>query len=247
MTDEQKFFFDLKGYVLKPGVLEPDLVGELKEYCDKLHTDRDSLPPHERALPGGPAAKLIDHPEVMDIVSDVLEHRRDRVRLESAHISRRSADNPNAHIAPHGGVRTVYPNYNYNYHDGQIYSGMLRVVFELEEVKEWQGGTLFMAGSHKANVWPVPKAFDELRPPYFETYGCPPGSILAFAEACRHSGAPWTNTDNDRLAIFYAYNHICVRHHPPENMNQDVVDGLPDDKKSFFHEVYHPQFDSRNF
>ncbi|MAF09407.1 phytanoyl-CoA dioxygenase [Candidatus Poribacteria bacterium] len=245
MTHEQKFLFDLKGYVLKPGVLAPDLVGELKEYCQKLRRDRDSLPPHERALPGGPAAELIDHPEVMDIVSDVLEHRRERVRLESAFFSHRTL-NDDAKVFPHGGVRTVYPNYNYNYHDGQIYSGMLRVVFELEPVREWQGGTVFMAGSHKANTWPVPEGLDELRPPYYETYSCPPGSILAFAEACRHSRAPWTNEDNDRLAIFYAYNHVCVRHHHPNSISQEVVDGLPKDKQSFFHEVYHPQFDSRN-
>ena len=245
MTDEQKFLFDLKGYVLKPGVLAPDLVGELKEYCHRLRADAASLPAQERAVPGGPAAELIDHPEVMDVIRDVLEHRRERVRLESAFFSHRTYDD-DAKVFPHGDAKTVYPNYNYNYHDGQIYSGMLRVVFELEEVKEWQGGTVFMAGSHKANVWPVPNALDELRPPYYETYACPPGSVLAFAEACRHSRAPWTNKDNDRLAIFYPYNHVCVRHHHPRSIPQDVVDGLPDDKKSFFHEVYHPQFDTMN-
>jgi hypothetical protein len=104
----------------------------------------------------------------------------------------------------------------------------------------------FRRGSYHTLSDRVSKAFDELRAPYFETYSCPPGSVLAFAEACRHSRAPWTNKDNDRLAIFYAYNHVCVRHHHPRAISQDVIDGLPEDKKSFFHEVYHPQFDTMN-
>ena len=30
LTEEQKFSFDLKGYIVLPGVLEPDLVDRLK-------------------------------------------------------------------------------------------------------------------------------------------------------------------------------------------------------------------------
>lgn len=95
MTDDQTLFFDLKG-----SVLEPDLVGELREYCETLPVDAGSLPPHARVLPGDPASKLIGHPEVMKIIGDGIEHGRERVRLESAHVSRRSADGHNAHIAP---------------------------------------------------------------------------------------------------------------------------------------------------
>ena len=34
---------------------------------------------------------------------------------------------------------------------GQIYSGLTRVVFELNPVKKGQGGTSFLSGSHKLN------------------------------------------------------------------------------------------------
>ena len=61
MTDEEKFLFDLKGWVLIPGVLEPDLLAALREHVIALRRDPESLPEHERYSPAGPGQELIDH------------------------------------------------------------------------------------------------------------------------------------------------------------------------------------------
>ena len=55
MTDEQKFIFDLKGWVLLSGVLEPELIEACREHLRKLKNEPDSLPEHERYSLAGPA------------------------------------------------------------------------------------------------------------------------------------------------------------------------------------------------
>ena len=72
MTEEQKFIFDLKGYLLIPEVLKSSEIAALKAQIDTIRTDPESLPLHERRFPGGAASFLIDHPVVMDILHETL-------------------------------------------------------------------------------------------------------------------------------------------------------------------------------
>ena len=58
MTNEEKFLFDLKGYILFPAVLGEDEMAPIKEQCEILRSDRESLPPADRKLPGGAASAL---------------------------------------------------------------------------------------------------------------------------------------------------------------------------------------------
>ena len=76
----------------------------------------------------------------------------------------------------------------------------------------------------------------------WESYACPPGSLVVFSEPVRHSADTWRNPNNPRMTIFCAYNHINVRHHKPA-FSPEVLAGLSPDHQRFFSEVYHPQFD----
>jgi hypothetical protein len=248
LSEEQQFVFDLKGYVVLPGVLDTALVSRLKAQIEQLETDPESLPPAERSLPGGAFAELIDHPQVKGLLDFAIAKNPEKWRLESTFYSVRQ--NGDVGIGPHGGGPTLNPNYHYHAHNEKVYTGMLRVVFELNEVEYDKGGTLFMAGSHKSN-FKIPKyIFDpEQREAVtssflFDRYACPPGSIVAFAEAVCHSGNTWSNPKHPRMAIFYAYNHVNVRHHKP-SFDPAVIAGLSEERQAFFREVYHPQFDRR--
>ena len=75
----------------------------------------------------------------------------------------------------------------------------------------------------------------------WDTYGCPPGSLLVFSEAVRHTSCVWRQ-DEPRMALFYAYNHINVRHHKP-GFTDEMLHSLSPEHRRFFSEVYHPQFD----
>lgn len=248
LTEEQKFIFDLKGYIILPGVLEPGLVDRLKAHTEILENDPESLPAQEKSLPGGPFAELIDHPAVVDLLQFAISNNPEKWRLESTFVSVRKYGDQG--IGPHGGGPTLNPNYHYHAYNSKIYTGMLRVVFELNEVVYDKGGTLFMAGSHKSN-FKVPKSvFDKSKREevtksfLFDRYACPPGSIVAFAEAVCHSGNTWEVQDHNRMAVFYAYNHVNVRHHKPR-FDPDVIAGLSEERQAFFREVYHPLFDRR--
>jgi hypothetical protein len=244
VNEHDRIVFDLKGYVIKPAVLPPQEVEELKAFVLRQKREPESLPPHQRRLPGGPFERLIDHPAVMEILLDVIDPDVAKIRLENVFMSYREGDE--SRWDPHAGGRTTNPNYAYNFHDGRIYAGMTRVVWELTEVLEDRGGTCFIPGSHKANynIRKGPASIDARDSGLWESYGCPPGSLVVFSEAVRHSADTWRNPNNPRMAIFCAYNHINVRHHKPE-IPPEVLEGLTPEHRRFFRDVYHPQFDNR--
>jgi hypothetical protein len=243
MTPEELFHFDLRGYLLFPAVLSAEELAPIKAQALALRQDRDSLPAAHRRLPGGPASALIDHPKVMDVLNTVIS-RTDKVRCENCFLAWRERDEGAGQWRPHAGGRSVNPNYSYQYHDGRVYSGMTRVVWELNEVPHGRGGTSFIPGSHKAN-FEFPEAVDDPGSGYWETYGCPPGSLFIFTEAMRHTTTPWTH-GSPRCALFFCYNSINVRHHKPDFPEEMLADLTPE-RRRFFNEVYHPQFDKPPF
>ncbi|MGL5943628.1 MAG: phytanoyl-CoA dioxygenase family protein [Waterburya sp.] len=243
MTQHDRVVFDLKGYLLKPAVLSASEVKILKDFVLRQKNDPESLPPHERCLPGGPFAPLIDHPAVMNVLLDVIDPDIEKIRLEDVFLSYREMGE--GEWKPHAGGRTTNPNYAYNFQDGRIYAGMTRIVWELNEVLENKGGTCFIPGSHKANynIRTNPVASIDARDSgLWESYSCPPGSLIIFSEAVRHSADFWQNPHNPRMAIFCAYNHINVRHHKPD-IPPEVIEKLAPKHQRFFRDVYHPLFD----
>jgi hypothetical protein len=244
MNEHDRIVFDLKGFIVKPAVLTRAEVDELSEFVLRQRREPEVMPPHQRRLPGGLFERLIDHPSVMEVLLDVIDPDVAKIRLENVFLSYREGDE--SRWDPHAGGRTTNPNYAYNFHDGRIYAGMTRVVWELTEVLEDQGGTCFIPGSHKANynIRKAPASIDARDSGLWESYACPPGSLVVFSEAVRHSADTWRNPHNPRVAIFCAYNHINVRHHKPEIPNE-VLAGLTPAHQRFFSEVYHPQFDRR--
>ena len=244
MSEYEKFLFDLKGFLVIPGVLTDEETRVVREHTETLLQDPESLPEHHRAPIAGPAEFLIDHPRVMGLLQAVLAPKREHIRLESVFVSGRSAESGEDPWRPHVGGANLDPSLSYRYHNGRIYSGMTRIVWELNEVKKGQGGTYLVPGSHKANLashqdgtWP--KEADDPDSGVWETYGCPPGSLVAFSEGVRHTGSPWTNPDNPRRAILIAYNHVTVRFHEPKPcMNPEVIGGMSAAHQKFFQDVW---------
>ena len=244
MTAYEKFLFDLKGFLVIPRVLTDDEVQSVREHVDVYMKDPDSLPERHRAPIAGPAEFLIDHPRVMGILQEVIHPERDRIRLESVFVSARSAETTANQWRPHVGGTNLDPSLSYRFHNGRIYGGMTRIVWELNEVKKGQGGTCLVPGSHKANTvsaqdgtWP--ERADDPDSGLWETYGCPPGSLVIFSEGVRHTGSAWTNPDNPRRAILIAYNYVTVRFHEPKPcMNPVVIGGLNEARQRFFRDVW---------
>ena len=244
MSEYEKFLFDLKGFLVIPGVLSDEETRAVRDHTEILLRDPESLPEHHRAPIAGPAEFLIDHPRVMGLLETVLAPKREHIRLESVFVSSRSADSSQDPWRPHARGANLHPSLSYRYHNGRIYSGMTRIVWELNEVKKGRGGTCLVPGSHKANLashqdgaWP--EEADAPDSGIWETYGCSPGSLVMFSEGVRHTASPWTDPDHSRRAILIAYNHVTVRFHEPKPcMNPQVIGGMSAARQQFFRDVW---------
>ena len=56
----------------RPAILTADEVKEIREQIYLIKHDPESLPPEHRDVPGGPSSALIDHPAVVDVISEII-------------------------------------------------------------------------------------------------------------------------------------------------------------------------------
>jgi hypothetical protein len=173
MTDEQRFFFDLRGWILLPAVLSPT---ECEMYKAEV-VDGGARDCYSGMLQG-----LMDHPAVAGILTELLSEppfhgpgtfddtvgddgRTDYLpfRLENSFIQYRETEEAltdggarsDPETGQHNGTRlghVVRPPQQanamrYQVAGGRIFSGLTRVVWELEEVVAGKGGTTLLSGS----------------------------------------------------------------------------------------------------
>lgn len=241
-TQEQKYVFDKQGWLLVPGVLSGDELKEMQDFCHRLRHDPESIPAHERSPLGGPMQKLSDHPNVVGFLNEFLAHPALSsqecygFRMESCHMFYRTVGDGN--FGPHNGngmLRFPGDSHLYRCIPGKAYSGLTRIVWELNPVKYRQGGTLFITGSHKA-VYTAPDSIQSPDSPIWDTYQCPAGSLLFFTEACTHSTHKWTNEENNRIAIFSCYNTVNSKWHD-WNPHPKLLEEMPPKRQTLFRPV----------
>ena len=244
MTPEQRFFFDLRGWILLPSVLSPEAIEIMK-----AEAYAGAKQGYEGAL-----QELLDHPAIVGILSEILSedpYVREECygfRCENSFITVRPPGWSMGERGDGGRAHVVRPPQQanamrYQVAGGKIFSGLTRVVWELEEVKAGQGGTSFLSGSHKAHFnYGGP---DRYRPntdgsPWaakiramMEDYSCPAGSVVIFTESLVHAANDWTNPDNPRCAVFNCYNSIWAQWHQT-NLSHETVLSMPKKRQTLF-------------
>ena len=248
MTGAQKYLFDLKGFIALPALLSEEELVLIRAHQHKFLYERESLPPDERDNHGGPSQILLDHPAVVGVLNEVLSHQALAsedcygFRYDHTYTSHRQAGHDN--FGPHGGGG--YFNFRGNSHiyqmqQGKVHSGLTRVVWELNEVGDGDGGTLFLPGSHKA-AFSRPEELSERDSSLWESYICPAGSAVIFTEALCHSGTRWTNQQRDRLTLFTCYDTVNSKWgkgYP----SAEVVASFPAKRRTLFRGVWHGMSD----
>ena len=242
MTESERFHFDLTGFVVRPAILAADEIEAIVDQIDRIKHDPDSLPPAHRAVPGGPSSVLIDHPRVVDVLHDIIGPE---IRLESSGSVWRSKGE--AHGDLHGGgPQQGDPIFGYRVNNGRIHAGMVRVVFELTDVAKDDGGTHFIAGSHKSN-FPMHPDHMSLEPgkrsPFLTTYECPAGSAIFFTENLCHAGPEWRRAA-PRVAVLNAYAHLATHWHRL-TLPAEVLESLPREKQAYFRPPWIADFRTR--
>lgn len=244
MSDEQRFFFDLRGWILLPSILS------------RIDIDRMKAEVYAGARNGyeGELQSLLDHPAIVGVLSDILSEdpyvQDDSYgfRCESSFTTVREPGWDKGSRGDNGMPHVVRPPQQanamrYQAAGGKIYSGLTRVVWELEEVKAGQGGTTFLSGSHKAHFnygGPDPyrpnisdSPWEDSMREAMDEYSCPAGSVVIFTESLVHAANDWTNPDNPRCAIFNCYNSIWAQWHKT-NLDHEIIEAMPAMRRSLF-------------
>ena len=246
LSQEQKYIFDMRGWLLMPGVLGAEELEDMRQFCQRLQNDPESIPHGHRTTYGGPLEKLMDHPAVVACANEFLatpslaSESCYGFRMEMSFPSFRSVnDETPVEFSPHNGNGMFrLPGDCHTYHciPGKARCGLTRAIWELNPVEKNDGATLFISGSHKA-AYTAPHSAHQLDSPLWESYSCPPGSLIFFTEAITHSGQPWTNPSYDRMAIFNAYNPINTRW-SMSRPRPEQYDAMPPKRQSLFRDAY---------
>ena len=265
MTEEQKFFFDLRGWILLPGVLTQEEVRTMKAEAYGVDSVSQQQAINPRQSFQGSLQTLLDHPAIVGILSEILSEEPFLAddyyafRCENSFITIRPPGWSKTERRDGGMPHVVRPPQQanamrYQAAGGKIFAGLTRVVWELEEVKAGQGGTSFLSGSHKSHFnYGGP---DRYRPnvsdssweqsirEMMEDYSCPAGSAVIFTESLLHAANDWTNPENPRCAVFNCYNSLWAQWHRL-NLDHEIIEAMPPKRRSLFRGVW--QIGGENF
>ena len=209
MTDQERYLFDLQGYLVVPNALTTGQIASLNATLDEqiaceVAPDAST---HRFLTPlswGQPFVDLLDNPTVEPHLTEILGDgfRVDHVYLDVI----RSGLSPIGATLHGGGTPFDRVNF-YDFRNGRMYSGLFVVAYNLADVGAEDGGFACVPGSHKSN-YPFPPEWRDLtdRQPFVERITGPAGTAVLFTEALTHGPLPWSGT-HERRTLFYKYHH----------------------------------------
>ena len=213
VNEEQKYLFDLRGYLVIENALTQETVGELNQAAERIEDIEPSAypPPVERGkemtdeelylsniLEGDPAfLPLIDLPGIVDIVESVTPGA---FRLNHTYMVSRKRG---GYTYLHMGGTPIHPKAMYFVAGGEIVSTLTKVVFPLLGTEPDDGCFAVIPGSHKSSfVRPWGPHPDE-NPP-LEPVRARPGDAIIFTEALAH-GSLVNHSGRARRTVFFCY------------------------------------------
>jgi ectoine hydroxylase-related dioxygenase (phytanoyl-CoA dioxygenase family) len=200
LTAEQRYFFDVNGYLLIEQVLSEDEISRLSAAIDaqRLPIPGDSIATQrfeeDFLLWDGAFRDLMNHPAVVPLLRDLLG---DQLRLDHAY-GIVMAPNTSG-LGLHGGGTPWDPSQYYVYRGGRMYSGLTTVTWSLVDTPPNEGFGCIPA-SHKANEC-LPS---DVPIGWVKNIPQTAGSVLIFTEALTHCTLPW-KAPYDRRALLFKY------------------------------------------
>lgn len=230
MTDDEKYLFDLTGYLVIENALSPEEVALCNQAIDnRLAEDLAEFEEREAslslagrsttmqgvsrrlALTGDsplkwerpwcePFRRQLAHPRVAPYLNVILQ---EPYRLDSGPSIMASDPGAEGHTLHGGGAER--PNFAeaYFFKGGRIYSGMIVVEFLLADEGPGDGGFAAIPGSHKANL-SCPqsmKLWEQYREHVVEV-NAKAGDAIIFTETLTHGALPWKANYQRRLVLF---------------------------------------------
>ena len=217
MTDEERYLFDLRGYLLVEDALTESQVERLNAAVNgldpwgedtwKANDLYDFCIVDSNKLHVGPLLhrddrfkELIANPVIVPYLAEMLG---DTFRLDHEYAIMMTEDA--APLRLHGGGEPFKSNAYYVHKNGRMFNGLTVVSYALSDINPGEGGFCCIPGSHKSN-YPVPPKYVTLEEPCDALVHVPvkAGSALIFTEALTHGTMPWT-ASRERRSLLYKY------------------------------------------
>lgn len=209
MTDEEKYLFDLQGYIVIENAIEPDAVARMNAYMDEKAKENVTWQAQtgnahlENPILWGPDfLALMTNRRALPILQEILGETM-RLDHDYAIVLREG----------HGGLelhgpklRQPYdPVHFYQCVQGKIFCGLSVATFALTDVPEGSGGLAVIPGSHKNNF----KTPDDIRTfkrfsPIVKQIPTKAGDCVIFTESLIHGTLPWQGP-GIRRTLFYKF------------------------------------------
>ena len=209
MNDEEKYRFDLQGFLVVENALSPALLERLNALADEKFASVPAENPNHRFVGlldwGAAFREAICLPNLIPYVETIIGRA---VRLDHDYLD---IIRPNAGLGPigatlHGGGEPHDPGQFYHFQNGKMHNGLIVAAFALKDVNPGDGGFACVPGSHKSNL-PLPESWRDMAKgfaPGVVTVPCKAGSVVLFTEALTHGTAPWHGA-GERRTLFLKY------------------------------------------
>lgn len=202
LTDEERYTFDVRGYVVRRNVLSE---GELR----RLHLEIDALhlPPASTSIQsqrfdgivdrGGLMRDLMDDPAILDVIRELCGPQ---VRLDHAYGIVMAPGTSG--LGLHGGGTPFDPAQYYLVQQGRIRTGLMVVQWALVDHPVGGGGFCCVPGSHTGS-YPLPAGVG-LDHELVAEVPMAAGDLVVFCEALTHGTLPW-RAAHERRSLLYKY------------------------------------------
>jgi len=214
MDAEEKYLFDLMGFLVLPQVLAREEVDELNALIDSYDLWRKAKSGEEPAWVNDPNfmtvgaphtwdepfRRLLAHPRIMPYLKTLVGPK---FRYDHGHalLMRPGAKQ----LGLHGGATPWDPAQEYRYRDGDILNGLVVVSYALSDAGVDDGGFAVVPGSHKANFAVPPQYIKfEKTGPWVLRVAVKAGDAILFSEACTHGTWPW-RAQHERRSLLYKF------------------------------------------
>lgn len=224
MTEDEKYLFDLTGYLVVKGALTPEEVARCNEaidrHIDQLKEREGSLAGASKALAGTshrkalggmlawerpwcePFRELLVHPGVVPCLEVILgkgyrlDHGPGLIAMEAG------CEGCTLHG---GGVERPDFSEAYFFKNGRIYCGLTVVEYLLADEGPGDGGVAVVPGSHKANLaCPREMILGEKYQEHVVEVNGRAGDAVIFTETLTHGTLPWKGK-HQRRALLYKF------------------------------------------
>ena len=242
MTEDEKYLFDINGYIVVRDALPADDIARANAAIDR-HTEDIRERVGDLSLSGGsealrgstgrgdldgaltwedpygrPFRDMLVNPRVVPYLHELLgpgfrlDHNLGILTM------RKGAE---GHVL-HGSSGPGFDRHQYYIvREGRMHNGLTVAAYQLTDVNPGDGGLCVVPGSHKGN-FPCPEAMRHgtAYGEFVKQITCKAGDCVIFTEAVTHGTLPWT-ADHPRRTALFRYspgNMAYVPHAWPEEM-----------------------------